>query len=448
MKKQNIYQLTHYGRIGGAPRYQDFMGVACDSRLVQAGNLFVAMKGAQTDGHQFLKEVSEKGAVAAIVHDDYSGPHYGLTLIFVHDPLDTLQQLARDLLARQHSRVIAITGSLGKTTTKEFLFTLLNGKYKVLRTPGNNNSQIGLPLALLNGLEGDEQVVICEMGMTHAGNIAKLVKIAPPYLGIITCVEPVHACNFSGIEGISQAKAEIFSHSLTSFGLLDSSVEGLKKLHQHHKPKIFTFSKENKHADFIFDIYPDGTLAIKGVNGVAAEFPPMHLPAKHNGYNFLIAAVAAYLIGMSWTEIAQRQPLLTLPERRLQFIEKKGILFVNDSYNASMVAVKAALDALPVPKKQGRTIAALGEMLELGDLTEKHHRAVGEHALTTVDEIFCLGEGCKPIEDVWKVNKKPCHLFIERNELIDALRKTVQPGDVVLVKGSRLKQMWKVIEEI
>lgn len=448
MKKHNIYQLNHYGKIAGAPKYEDFLGVACDSRLVQPGNLFVALKGAQTDGHLFLKEVSEKGAVAAVVQDDYTGPHYGLTLVYVADPLDTLQQLARDVLARQHSRVVAITGSLGKTTTKEFLYTLLSGKYKVLRTPGNSNSQVGLPLALLNGLHGDEQVVVCEMGMTHAGNITKLVNIAPPYLSVITCVEPVHACNFSGIDAISQAKAEIFSHPATAFGLLDSSIEGLKNLHNHHRPKIFTFSKDGRTADFLLENNANGQLIIKGTQGIAVEFPPLHLPAKHNGYNFLIAATAAFLIGMTWQEIAARQHLLTLPERRLQFVEKNGILFVNDSYNASMVAVKAAIDALPQPQKTGKKYVALGEMLELGELTEPHHRSVGEHALDTIDEMFCLGEGCKPIAEVWKEGKKNCHLFIHREDLVKALRKQVQPGDVVLIKGSRLKQMWKVIDEI
>lgn len=448
MKKQNIYQLSHYGKIGGVHHHEDFLGVACDSRLVLPGNLFVAIKGAKTDGHLFLKDAAEKGAIAAIVQDSYSGPHYGLTLVFVSDPLDTLQQLARDIVARQHSRIIAITGSLGKTTTKEFLFTLLSGKYKVLCTPGNSNSQIGLPMALLNGLKGDEEIIICEMGMTHPGNIEKLVKIAPPYLGIITCVEPVHVCNFEGIDGISQAKAEIFSHPSTAFGLLDSSVSALKVLHHHHRPKIFTFSREHTGSDFNYEIKSDKTLIISGSNGIAAQFPPLHLPAKHNSFNFLIAATAAYLIGMSWKVIEARQPLLKLPEKRLQFLEKKGILFVNDSYNASLAAVKAALDALPEPKTKGRKFAALGEMLELGQLTETHHRLVGEYALPILDEIFCLGDGCKPIYDVWKTSDKPCHLFNDRNALIQALKKEVQPGDVVLVKGSRLKEMWKVIDEI
>lgn len=448
MKKRNIYQLGHYGRFGGAPRYEDFTGVACDSRLVAKGNLFFALKGNNCDGHDFLKEVAEKGAVAAIVRHDYSGSHYGMTLLYVTDPLETLQQLARDFLAQLHCRVVAITGSVGKTTTKEFLYTLLSGKYKTLRTPGNSNSQIGLPMALINGIEGNEQIVICEMGMTHSGNISKLVKIAPPHLALITGVEYVHACNFKGLEGIAEAKSEIISHPTTALGLINAKIPKAKQLAQRKHPRIFTFGDKDDEAYFTYEQSDKHTLVVKHEGKTVAEFPPLALPGKHNGTNFLIAATAAYLMGMTWAEIAERQPLLQLPERRLQFIEKKGVLFVNDSYNASLVAVKAAIDALPAPEGKGRKFAAFGEMLELGDLSEQQHRAVGEHALPILDGMFCLGNECKTIQEVWKRGNKPCHVYMDQNDLIEALRNTVKPGDVVLVKGSRLKQMWRVIDEI
>lgn len=448
MKKRNIYQLSHYGRLAGAPRYQDFTGVACDSRLVVRDNLFFALKGGKTDGHLYLKDAAEKGAVAAVVRNDYDGPHFGITLLYVADPLDTLQQLARDVLAQQHCKVAAITGSVGKTTTKEFMYTILSGKYRTLRTPGNANSQIGLPLALLNGLAGDEEIVICEMGMTHPGNIQNLTRIAPPYLGIITGVEYVHACNFEGLAGIAEAKAEILTHPSTAFALVNSSVPNIDKILSKKHPKVFTFGAQGNDGYFKFETNPQGNLQVLHEGEILAGFPPLSLPGKHNATNFLIAAASGYLLGMQWDEIALRQPLLRLPERRLQFVEKNGVLYVNDSYNASLVAVKAALDSLPEPNGQGRKFAALGEMLELGELTEPHHRAVGEHALPLLDGIFCLGEGCRGITDVWKGSNKPCQLYMDQEDLIHALRNMLREGDVVLVKGSRLKQMWRVIDEI
>lgn len=446
MKKRNFYQLAHYGVIQGNPKSREFCGIACDSRLVKPGNIFVALKGAKTDGHLYLKEAAEKGAVGAIVEDGYKGPHFGMAFLHVVSPFDTLQQLARDILAHQQSKVIAITGSLGKTTIKEFLYTLLKGKYRVMKTPGNANSQVGLPLALINALTGHEEYIVCEMGMTHKGDIARLVKIAPPFLSIISCVEAVHVCNFSGIEEIVEAKSEIFSHHSTAMALIDLRVP----LKESNSINFLTFSKNNEKADFIFSLDSVGALGIFGLkeNKEIAHFSPLQLPGKHNAFNFLIAATAAHLLGMSWNEIAVRQPLLQLPEKRLQFVEKKGVLYINDSYNASLVSVKAALDSLPEPQPKGRKYAALGEMLELGTFTEPHHRAVGEHALSILDGIFCLGEGCKPILDVWKEKHKPCHLFMERDQLISALREIIKPGDVVLVKGSRLKEMWKVIDEI
>ncbi len=448
MKKRPLYSLEHYGRFGGAPHFDDYIGGACDSRLVQPRNLFFALKGDRADGHDHLQEAAQKGAAAAIVRHTYRGPHFGLPLLFVNDPLFVLQQLAADLLAQLRARVVGVTGSVGKTTTKEFLSTVLSGRYKVLSTPGNANSQVGLPLALINGIEGGEEIVVCEMGMTHPGNISNLVRIAPPYLAIITAVEYVHACNFDGLEEIAKAKAEILSHPSTTLGLINSAMPFAEELSSRLYPKIFTFGTSNNNGYFRFENGKEGPLRILHNDRAYAEFPPLHLPGRHNNDNFMIAAAAAYLLGMSWDEISARQQFLKLPEKRLQFVEKKGVLFVNDSYNASLVAVKAAIDAMPPPGNNGRKYFAFGGMLELGSLAESHHRQVGEYALPGLDGIFCLGDECSPVQDVWEKAGKPCRLFMNHDDMVQAMRDALKPGDVVLVKGSRLKQMWRVIDEI
>lgn len=177
---------------------QDFVfnNVCVDSRLISPGDLFVALPGNQTDGHHFLPQAKACGAVAAVVCSSYRGPDFGLPLIAVPDTLKFLQESARKKVKESRSKVVAVTGSVGKTTTKDFITHLVSQKYRVASTPGNSNSQIGLPLALLNHFEGTEEIVVVEMGMTLPGQIAGLVSIAPPDIAVITSVALVHAAFF------------------------------------------------------------------------------------------------------------------------------------------------------------------------------------------------------------------------------------------------------------
>ena len=185
-----------------------------DSRLIEKGDIFFALPGEKTDGHAFLEEVAKKGAIAAYVKDDV--PSFGLHLIKVPDPLLTLQQLAREKIERFEGKIVAITGSIGKTTTKEFIAQLLATRYKVCSTKKSQNTKITLPLTILNTLEGDEDFLVLEMGMTHPGDIGKLVSIAPPDVAVLTQVTFVHAINFSSYDEIYKYKCEIFSSPRTT----------------------------------------------------------------------------------------------------------------------------------------------------------------------------------------------------------------------------------------
>lgn len=424
----------------------EISGISVDSRTLLQGELFVALDGQQVDGHAFLHEAAAKGAAAALVSFNYKGPDCGIPLVRVDNTLRALQEMAKNLLAERKPRIVAITGSVGKTTTKEFLVRLLRKKFRTGYSPGNSNSKVGLPLAVLNHTIGNEEILILEMGMTHPGDISELIQIAPPEVALITTSALVHACNFESIEEIGLAKAEIFSHPHTKLGILDRRIVNYDELIKVGSCRKLSFAVNNDEADFSLDSEVDKMIIEEP--GRRAVLSPMPVPGKHNQHNFLAAAAVARSFGMTWEEINAVIPTLILPERRLQIIEKCGALFVNDSYNAAEISIKAALENLPHPRHGGKRIAVIGEMLELGKFSASCHTEVGEHALNFVDHVLCFGKECEVIRDIWTKAGRPVSLFMERSDVVQALKEILEPGDVVLLKGSRAKGLWKVLDEI
>jgi UDP-N-acetylmuramoyl-tripeptide--D-alanyl-D-alanine ligase len=421
-----------------------------DSRLVEKDGIFFALKGCRNDGHAFLEEVAQKKAMAAIVRKDYGGPDYGLALIKVTDPLQALQTITRQVISRRKPRVVGITGSVGKTTTKEFTYQLLKQKYRVAASPGNSNSQIGLPLAILNDTEGQEEILVLEMGMTEAGQIKQLIEIAPPEVAVITKTALVHAQNFKDLQAIGLAKAEIFSHPTTKLGILSRDITNFEELCQVGVCQKISFSSNALEADFTL-VRKNGYLQINHQNStmLLASLP---VRGDHNVHNFLASVGVARYLNVDWELIKDAIPSLVLPERRLQDVEKKGILFVNDSYNASEASVKAALQSLPKPSPKpspgGKQIAILGEMLELGPFAEKCHWEVGKYALDYTSHMICFGKECKAIYDLWKSENRPVEWVMTLEEVVMALKSIANPGDVVLLKGSRSKELWRVLDAI
>lgn len=422
-------------------------GICTDSRLLKPGELFFALSGARVDGHAYLAEVFKKGAVAAVVDKGFDGACGDLPLIRVDDPLDALQKLAQAVLRTSSVRIVAITGSIGKTSTKEFIQTILSVKYRVASSPGNSNSQVGVPLAILNHTTGCEEILVLEMGMTHRGNLTRLIEIAPPEVAVLTNIALVHACNFESLEEIAWSKAEIFTHPSTLLGVIYQDIPVFDAICSSSSCKKISFSTTSPTADYGLDLTNE-RLLLDRLEKKGIEIGALPIPGKHNLHNVLAAIAVARYFKLSWEEIKQGIAQLKLPERRLQFVHLNGILFLNDSYNASELSVKAALDTLPSPEGSGRKIAVLGSMLELGQFSEACHRRVGEHALKNVEEMFCLGEECRPIEQIWKDSKRPVHFFSTREELVASLRQHLKPEDVVLLKGSRGKELWKVLDEL
>ncbi|MCE5316979.1 MAG: UDP-N-acetylmuramoyl-tripeptide--D-alanyl-D-alanine ligase [Parachlamydia sp.] len=445
MPNYSLRELASFMGFSEAPEAV-VTGFATDSRLLKPGELYFALRGERVDGHVFISEVAAKGAVGAVVDRSFLGDSCGLPLFHVEDVLKSLQQIARTILAVRKPLVVAVTGSVGKTTTKEFIAGLLRSKFIVANSPGNSNSQVGLPLAILNHTEGREDVLVLEMGMTNKGDIAGLVQIAPPHVAVITTTALVHACNFEGLEEIGRTKAEIFSHPQTQVGILDRGIVNFDELIGIGNCRKLSFSLERPDADFRM-WHSDKKMIVVTPEG-SGELNLLQLHGLHNRHNFLAAVAVARTLGLEWEDINRAMPLLLLPERRLQMVEKDGVLFVNDSYNACEVSVKAALNSLPEPGQGGKKIAVLGGMVELGKFSLGCHQAVGQYALDCVDSLFCFGSDCKAMRDIWAAAGRPVVWAEERIEVVRKLREVLSAGDVVLLKGSRAKETWKVLEEL
>ena len=424
-----------------------FSSVAVDSRLLKLNDVFFALKGAQVDGHEYLAQVAANGASCAVVSNVYTGPDHGLILLKVEDTLQALQTLTTKILNSRKSRIVAVTGSVGKTTTKDLITTLLKTKYRVASSPGNHNSQIGLPLTILNHTQGDEDILVLEMGMTSAGHIANLVQIAPPDVAVVTMVALNHVVNFSELREIAAAKAEIFSHPKTTLGILPRELADYASMASTGACSKLSFSLTASDADYTMRII-DNHLHVMHAGTKEAILTPLALPGKHNLHNFLAAIVVARHFHVDWNDIASAIPQLTLPERRLEHVEVDGVVYVNDSYNAVDVSVKAALDSLPSPKPGGKSVAVIGQMLELGKFSEKCHQDVAEYALSRVDNMLCLGKECEPIYACWMKSQRSVKWCMKLDDVVTELQQLVQPGDVVLLKGSRANQLWRVLDLI
>lgn len=432
--------LSQFGQWIASPIASERLvsGVAVDSRKIVPGDLFFALPGARVDGHDYLLDADKRGAVAAVVKAGRELPQgVILPLLPVPDPLAALHEAARRYREELSSAPIyAVTGSVGKTTVKEFAAALLRQKYRLLATAGNENSQTGVPLTLFN-LGGKEELILLEMGMNGPGQIARLVEIAPPRVALITTVTLTHSQFFPGLEAIAMAKAEIFSHPKTELGLLPQDLPNFSSVCQvgSCRKAIFRYTVTSQ----------EGAIAIEDEGKRLLE-APWSIPGLHNRTNFALAALLAHEAGMEWDEIAAAAPLLRLPAMRFETMVKEGITVIKDCYNACQLSMESALQSLPAAT--GRRIALLGEMGELGRFSEGCHLSVAEAALGTVDELVCYGKGCLPMVDLWKRAGRPVNYFEAHPPLLDYLKGHLQEGDLLLVKGSRSCALERIVEQL
>jgi len=425
-------------------------GYSIDSRTVQAGELFFAVKGERLDGHDFVEAARARGAAGAVVRKD-QWPRYAdhKGLLAVDDTLVALQTLATAVRKLWGKTAIGITGSMGKTTTKEAVAHLLSAKYRVHRTKGNFNNHFGLPLGLLT-LDPAYDLAVVEMGMNHAGEIAALAKIAQPNEGLVTNVGPVHLEFFDSIAGIARAKYELIE-SLPSTGtaFLNADDEYVSQFGRDFKGKVVLYGMSTMADVRAENIQPAGTdgtcFDLISAGGLRQ---PVHSPllGQHNIYNVLAGAAVALEHGVTPSEIAQALPAMAAGDKRGEVVRLGNITAINDCYNCNPNALNAMVDTLAsMPAK--RRIVVAGEMLELGPEGEELHRRCGRHiAEKAIDVLLGVrGLAAATVEAARSAGIR-AEFLATPEEAGDWLARETRDGDVVLLKASRGVKLEKALD--
>ena len=429
----------------------DLSGVAVDSRAVRPGVLFVAMKGARADGHDFAGDAVFRGARAVLSERVPSPLPEGCPVVAVSDPLAALTSLAVTLRDRAGFRLAAVTGSSGKTTTKEFTAAILSRRFTVEKTPGNQNSAIGFPMSVVN-LPRVPDWMVGEMGMSAKGELSRLSRAFRPDVAAITNVAPAHLASFGSIDDVARAKAEILEGLQPSGTFVanadDSRVSAIAK---RWPGRVLRFGSFAKTADVVADRFERGEGGTRFRLRTATEETAvaLPLPGMHQAVNFLAASAISLAAGASASDCAAAAPGLGPSPHRGEFRRhSSGALLYDDSYNANPASLRAALDTL-AEFAATRRIAVLGDMRELGDDEDVWHRELGKYASERVDRLICVGElarwfGEEAADTGFPKSAIDCVATAEEAALL--LDATLREGDVVLIKGSRAVGLDRAVE--
>ena len=400
-----------------------------DTRTLQPGDLFFALRG-ERDGHEFAAQALEKGAVAVVA--DHALPLAGRVIV-VPDTLAALQELAARVRREWAGVLVAVTGSAGKTTTKDIIAGLLATVFPTGKSEGNFNNHIGVPLSLLR-LPRTCRVGVIEIGMNHAGEIRRLAAIARPDIAVVTNVGNAHVENFEdGIEGVALAKRELIE-ALPPEGIaiLNADDERVIRFRDHHPGRTITFGLSQA-----ADVHPDpGPGRGFSVNGVSFELP---LPGRHDLLNVLAGLAVARAFEIPFERLRDAVRRLSPGRMRGEFITRNGITIINDCYNSNPEAARAMLDLLANTPAE-RRVAVLGEMLELGRASERFHREVGEYAARRADLLVAVrGQATHFVEGAVAAGmpRASACFFPTPEEAGDFLKAQLRAGDAVLFKGSR-----------
>ncbi|HSI15846.1 MAG TPA: UDP-N-acetylmuramoyl-tripeptide--D-alanyl-D-alanine ligase [Chthoniobacter sp.] len=422
--------------------------VCTDSRALKAGDLFVALRGDKFDGHTFVAEASKRGAAGAIVEDFPAELAPGFAVVQVKDTLKALQSLGTEYRRSLDIQVIGLTGSNGKTSTKDLTASVLGENFQVTKTDGNLNNHIGVPLTLLRA-RGADQVGVFEMGMNHAGEIAPLAAMAAPEVGIITNVGMAHIEFLGSREAIAQEKGMLaealppsgtlilnsedeFSESIAARTKADVVLAGIDK------GEVFASDLRSSASGTRFKINADG-------RSIEAE---LAVVGRHMVSNAMLAVAAGRVFGLSLEECAAGLTKLRLTKGRLEQKIIRGIQVIDDTYNANPDSMAAALRTLASMPAVGRRIAVLGRMGELGTESERGHRLVGEVAAQShLDSVIGVGAEAQWITDAaWRGGVEKVVRVDSTEEATKVLRELARAGDLVLVKGSRSARMERIVE--
>lgn len=433
-------------------------GVSIDSRSIAAGDLFIALAGPNHDGHDHVKAAIEAGAVAALVHKVPEGCD-GLPLVLVADTMTGLQDLARAARARSTARIVAVTGSVGKTGTKEMLALALSRQGKTHYSVGSFNNHWGVPLSLAR-MPADCAFAVFELGMNHAGELIPLTRMVRPQVAVITTIEAVHSAFFATTEDIADAKAEIFA------GVEENGTVILPRDNRHfrrltaaakavgisHRQSFGThIDADARMLDCAVD--PDDTAVFALLRDHALAFR-VGVPGLHWGMNALAVLLAVEALGGDAEKAAQSLAAMRPPkgrgERHVVAWKGGSIEVIDESYNASPVSMKAAIATLAAarPGKGGRRIAVLGDMLELGDSAPALHAHLAEAAaLWNTDLVCSAGPLMAHLHQALPATRRGIHAA-NATELAGLIKTVIKPGDVVVVKGSAGSRMAQVVKAL
>lgn len=418
-------------------KYADitFLGANIDSRKIQPGELFIALQG-ERDGHDYIPMALEKGAAAVLCSRECGD----VPAIIVDDPRLALGDIARQERKRLGMKVVGVTGSVGKSTTKEMIACVLASTYKVEKTPVNHNNDLGMPMAIL-AMPEDTEVAVLEMGMNHFREIAYLTDIAKPDVAVIINIGTVHIEYLGSREGILQAKLEILEGTDKDASVIFNGDDSMLWGYRNQAGREITyFGEENDQATVrAVDVTEEeNMLRFRAVIGNESEPVELALDGRHYVSDALAAISVGNALGVSLEKARESLAAFHNMEGRQEIFEAMGCTVIKDCYNASPESMKAALMVLG--RRQGRRIAVLGDMLELGPCTQAEHYRIGRIAAEKADMVFAYGpNGSRVISGALTggMTEQQARAFEDRDKIITALKYTVKPGDVLLFKGSR-----------
>ncbi|HEX6232313.1 MAG TPA: UDP-N-acetylmuramoyl-tripeptide--D-alanyl-D-alanine ligase [Jiangellaceae bacterium] len=439
------------GRVDAADPAATVTGpVVADSREATAGSLFVAVPGEHVDGHEFAASAVAAGAVAVLAQRPV-----GVPAVVVSDSVAALGRLAQAVLARLNPTVVGVTGSSGKTSTKDLLAQVLARLGPVVAPPGSYNTEIGLPLTVLSADETTRTLVL-EMGARGLGHIAYLCRIAPPAVGVVLNVGSAHVGEFGGREAIARSKGELVE-ALPQIGtaVLNGDDPLVRQMAERTVARVVMFG-ESVHSDVRADqiaLDSHGRAAFRLVTPSGQQHVTLNLVGEHHVSNALAVAAVAETLGMGVADIAASLSAATARSRwRMEVVERTdSVTIINDAYNANPESMRAALKALAAIGAGRRTWAVLGEMKELGDVSEAEHDALGRFAARLdVSRLVVVGSGAEPVrhgaaQESWAGDAA---WVPDVDAALDLLAGQVRPGDVILVKASRAAGLEQLAEAL
>jgi len=461
MHKQGIWTISDIleatgGRLVFGDDGTRLRGISTDTRSIREGELFIAIAGERYDGHQFVKKAHEKAALGVMVSEAYTAEVSSefakdRCWIAVPDTLKALGDLAAFRRRQSQISVVAVTGTNGKTTTKEMTASVLGQGFSVLKTSGNFNNLIGLPLTLL-GVEEDHEWAVLELAMNRPGEIARLAEICEPQIGVITNIGAGHLQGVKDIDGVMEAKGELL-HGLGEDGtaILNMDDQRICRLAEQFNGPVVSFGIQSSAEVWATPISQSRSSCVFDLGWYnESTRVSLVIPGRGAIYSALAAAAVGHHLGLSMEEVKKGlEGTVPMPGRMEVLMLAGGMYVINDTYNANPASMSLSIDTLCSLKGNGRSIVVLGDMMELGDHAERAHRELGVLvARAGIGRLYATGQFAGVLaEGAIGAGMKAEKTFIgSREQIVQALRGSLGPGDWVLVKGSRLMAMERVVE--